>query len=198
MNKTILPGALLGIIGGGEHSRMLTLAARQMGYRVAVLSPEADCPAGPFANLAICASLDDVDAVADLARNLRRWLLKPIACPQRRRKWQLDAYRCGRASSDARGKAPRAAKIPPAARLPVLPFVEIGSLRMLQKPCRCSRLQPCSRPPRPATVGTGRSSSIRRCRPKKPGRRLATDVHSGEMDPHPSGVGGDRCQLAVR
>lgn len=70
MNRTILPGAFLGVIGGGPHSRMFALAARQMGYRVAVLGPEADYPAALFADLAIRASPDDVDAVVDLANNV--------------------------------------------------------------------------------------------------------------------------------
>ena len=41
----ILPGATIGILGGGQLGRMLGFAARAMGYRIAVLDPDPDCPA---------------------------------------------------------------------------------------------------------------------------------------------------------
>lgn len=44
--KHILPDAMLGIIGGGQLGRMFTMAARAMGYRVTVLEPDRDSPAG--------------------------------------------------------------------------------------------------------------------------------------------------------
>jgi len=70
MKTRVLPGAMLGIIGGGLHSWLFTVTARQMGYRVAVLSPDADCPAGQIANFSISAPREDVEAVANLARNV--------------------------------------------------------------------------------------------------------------------------------
>ncbi len=135
MNKTILPGALLGVIGGGENSRMLTLAARRMGYRVAVLSPEADCVAGPFANLAICASLDDVDAVADLARNVAAIAVEVANLPSESaevaaRRTPLRPGRRVLRVTQHRGLEKRYLR---RRGFPVVPFVEIGSLRMLQE-----------------------------------------------------------------
>ena len=41
----ILPGATLGLLGGGQLGRMFAHAAQAMGYRVAVLEPSTDCPA---------------------------------------------------------------------------------------------------------------------------------------------------------
>ena len=41
----ILPGATLGILGGGQLGMMFAVAARRLGYRVEALSTEADCPA---------------------------------------------------------------------------------------------------------------------------------------------------------
>ena len=41
----IAPPATIGILGGGQLGRMLGLAARAMGYRIAVLDPDPDCPA---------------------------------------------------------------------------------------------------------------------------------------------------------
>jgi 5-(carboxyamino)imidazole ribonucleotide synthase len=45
----IEPGSTIGIIGGGQLGRMLALAAASMGYRVHVLAPEAELPAGDVA-----------------------------------------------------------------------------------------------------------------------------------------------------
>src|SRR5439155_15544386 len=41
----ILPPAVIGILGGGQLGRMLALAARAMGYRIAILDPDPECPA---------------------------------------------------------------------------------------------------------------------------------------------------------
>ncbi len=43
---SIAPGATLGVLGGGQLGRMFVHAAQQMGYRTAVLDPDADSPAG--------------------------------------------------------------------------------------------------------------------------------------------------------
>ena len=39
--KTLLPGATLGLLGGGQLGRMFSQAAARMGYHVAVLEPAA-------------------------------------------------------------------------------------------------------------------------------------------------------------
>jgi 5-(carboxyamino)imidazole ribonucleotide synthase len=46
----ILPGATLGLIGGGQLGRMFTMAARNMDYRVTVLDPDPLSPAAEFAS----------------------------------------------------------------------------------------------------------------------------------------------------
>ena len=66
----ILPGATLGILGSGQLGRMFTIAARRMGYRVHVLSPDDDTPTGQVADVEIRAAYDDLDAVAEFARNV--------------------------------------------------------------------------------------------------------------------------------
>lgn len=63
----ILPDAMLGIIGGGQLGRMFTQAARAMGYRVTVLDPDPESPAGSLANIHLCAPYDDSDALETLA-----------------------------------------------------------------------------------------------------------------------------------
>ncbi|HZF68677.1 MAG TPA: 5-(carboxyamino)imidazole ribonucleotide synthase [Gemmatirosa sp.] len=64
----ILPGATIGILGGGQLGRMTGLAARSMGYDVHVLDPDGDCPAAAVASRVVTARFDDADAADDLAR----------------------------------------------------------------------------------------------------------------------------------
>jgi 5-(carboxyamino)imidazole ribonucleotide synthase len=58
----ILPGASLGVLGGGQLGRMFTLAAKVMGYQVVVLDPDPASPAGQIADVHLKA--DYRDAVA--------------------------------------------------------------------------------------------------------------------------------------
>lgn len=63
----ILPGATLGVLGGGQLARMFALRARVMGYRVVVLEPSPRSPAGSVADHQIEAAYDDPGALRDLA-----------------------------------------------------------------------------------------------------------------------------------
>lgn len=63
----ILPPAMLGILGGGQLGRMFTMAARSMGYRVTVLDPDVQSPAGMVADRHIRAGYDDEGALEELA-----------------------------------------------------------------------------------------------------------------------------------
>ncbi len=67
MIEPILPGATIGILGSGQLGRMLAISARQMGYGVAVFSPERDSPAGQLADREVIGSYDDVGAIAAFA-----------------------------------------------------------------------------------------------------------------------------------
>jgi len=66
----ILPGATLGVLGSGQLGRMFAMAARRMGYRVHVLSPDTDTPTGHLADLEVAASYDDLDAIGRFARDV--------------------------------------------------------------------------------------------------------------------------------
>jgi len=44
--KPLLPGATLGVLGGGQLGRMWAHTAQRMGYNTAVLDPDAQSPAG--------------------------------------------------------------------------------------------------------------------------------------------------------
>ncbi|MBT8120738.1 MAG: 5-(carboxyamino)imidazole ribonucleotide synthase [Gammaproteobacteria bacterium] len=65
--KQILPGATLGVLGGGQLGRMFCVAARTMGYRVVVLDPDPHCGAGHIADMHICADYTDQYALQEMA-----------------------------------------------------------------------------------------------------------------------------------
>ncbi len=68
--KTLLPGATIGVMGGGQLGRMFAIAARRMGYRVHTFSPEENGPAAQFSDQATTARYDDEAAVREFARSI--------------------------------------------------------------------------------------------------------------------------------
>jgi 5-(carboxyamino)imidazole ribonucleotide synthase len=66
--SAILPGATIGVLGSGQLGRMFAIAARQLGYRVQVYSPDRDTPAGHVADKEWVAPYDDLDSVRQFAR----------------------------------------------------------------------------------------------------------------------------------
>jgi 5-(carboxyamino)imidazole ribonucleotide synthase len=67
-DKPLLPGATIGVMGGGQLGRMFAMAARRMGYRVHTFSPEKDGPAAQLSDFATVAPYDDAAAVTRFAR----------------------------------------------------------------------------------------------------------------------------------
>jgi len=67
LNKVILPGQTIGIIGGGQLGRMMALAAKASGFKIAVLDPTPGCPCGQVADIEITANYDDLSALQQLA-----------------------------------------------------------------------------------------------------------------------------------
>jgi len=65
----ILPGATVGVLGGGQLGRMFTLQARTMGYRVVVLDPDPQSPAGAVADRQLRAPYEDEAALAEMSRS---------------------------------------------------------------------------------------------------------------------------------
>ena len=63
----VLPGATLGVLGGGQLGRMFVHAAQAMGYFTAVLDPDPDSPAGRVSHHHIHTDYADVDGLARLA-----------------------------------------------------------------------------------------------------------------------------------
>ena len=66
-HAAIAPGNWLGILGGGQLGRMFCHSAQSLGYKVAVLDPDASSPAGAVADLHIQAGYQDEAALAQLA-----------------------------------------------------------------------------------------------------------------------------------
>lgn len=66
-NPAVLPPQTIGIIGGGQLGRMMALAARHMGYKIAVLDPGPNCPTAQVADIHITAPYDDMEAIKKLA-----------------------------------------------------------------------------------------------------------------------------------
>jgi len=63
----ILPGATLGVMGGGQLGRMFVHAAQRMGYSTAVLDPDAASPAGLVSHHHVQTGYLDEQGLARLA-----------------------------------------------------------------------------------------------------------------------------------
>ncbi|OCC24054.1 5-(carboxyamino)imidazole ribonucleotide synthase [Croceicoccus estronivorus] len=65
----IEPGATIGILGGGQLGRMLSMAAAQLGYRCHIYAPERDSIAAEVSAAFTCADWTDTDALARFAQD---------------------------------------------------------------------------------------------------------------------------------
>jgi len=66
--KPLLPGATIGVVGGGQLGRYFVLEASRLGYHTWVLDPDATAPAMQLAEHALVAAYDDAKALAQLGR----------------------------------------------------------------------------------------------------------------------------------
>lgn len=60
---------MLGMLGGGQLGRFFVIAAHEMGYKVTVLDPDRNSPAGRIADVHLCAPYDDAKALQQLAKS---------------------------------------------------------------------------------------------------------------------------------
>ena len=65
----ILPGSIIGILGGGQLGRMSAMAARSLGYGVHALDPDPYCAARAVVDRVLTARFDDEAAALELARH---------------------------------------------------------------------------------------------------------------------------------
>ncbi len=68
MPAPILPGATLGILGGGQLGRMTAMAARSLGYHLHTLDPDPSCAARFVVERCVTGALSDPDAAREMAR----------------------------------------------------------------------------------------------------------------------------------
>jgi 5-(carboxyamino)imidazole ribonucleotide synthase len=68
MSESILPGATIGILGGGQLGRMTAMAARSLGYRIQVLDPDPACPASFVVDACFQGGWDDAWEAGNMAR----------------------------------------------------------------------------------------------------------------------------------
>lgn len=67
MTNPLPTGSTIGILGGGQLGRMLSVAASRLGFKTCIFEPGGDCPASHVANYHVQASYDDADALAKFA-----------------------------------------------------------------------------------------------------------------------------------
>ena len=63
----IPPGAWLGLLGGGQLGRMFCMAAQSLGFKVVVLDPGSDSPAGSVADRHVAADYLDPRGLGEVA-----------------------------------------------------------------------------------------------------------------------------------
>jgi 5-(carboxyamino)imidazole ribonucleotide synthase len=69
--QAILPGATIGVLGSGQLGRMFALAARELGYRIFIYSPDNDSPAGQIGDREFSHAYDDLDRIREFARQVQ-------------------------------------------------------------------------------------------------------------------------------
>ncbi|WP_299077291.1 5-(carboxyamino)imidazole ribonucleotide synthase [uncultured Ruegeria sp.] len=70
MSETLAPGARIGILGGGQLGRMLSVAAARLGFVSHIYEPGANPPAGHVADHVTTAGYDDADALTAFAASV--------------------------------------------------------------------------------------------------------------------------------
>lgn len=70
MTDPLPQGATIGILGGGQLGRMLSVAASRLGFKTHIYEPAANPPAAHVADRVTTASYDDLDALAAFAASV--------------------------------------------------------------------------------------------------------------------------------
>lgn len=70
MTDTLTPGATIGILGGGQLGRMLSVAASRLGFKTHIFEPGANPPAGHVADRVTTAPYEDLDALRAFAQSV--------------------------------------------------------------------------------------------------------------------------------
>lgn len=70
MTKALQPGGTIGILGGGQLGRMLSMAAARLGLKTHIFEPSANPPAGQVADRITTAEYNDVEALKSFANSV--------------------------------------------------------------------------------------------------------------------------------
>ncbi len=70
MTNALKPGATIGILGGGQLGRMLSMAAARLGLKTHIFEPAANPPAGDVAHRVTTAGYDDIEALKTFANSV--------------------------------------------------------------------------------------------------------------------------------
>lgn len=70
MTSPLRTGDTIGILGGGQLGRMLSVAAARLGFKTCIFEPGGDCPASHVANYHFKADYDDTDALERFAQSV--------------------------------------------------------------------------------------------------------------------------------
>jgi 5-(carboxyamino)imidazole ribonucleotide synthase len=70
MSDPLAPGSTIGILGGGQLGRMLSVAAARLGYRTHIYEPSPEPPAGDVAHRVTTAAYDDATALRAFAESV--------------------------------------------------------------------------------------------------------------------------------
>ncbi|MGE4327199.1 MAG: 5-(carboxyamino)imidazole ribonucleotide synthase [Pseudodonghicola sp.] len=70
MTEPLAPGAVIGILGGGQLGRMLSVAASRLGFATHIYEPGANPPAGDVAARVTTAPYEDEDALRAFAETV--------------------------------------------------------------------------------------------------------------------------------
>lgn len=142
----IEPGAMVGVLGGGQLGAMFAVAARRLGYRLAVWDPDPDAPALKLAELPIAAAFSDPTALQNFSGAIQaatyEWENVPAAVAEALER-RVPLRPAGRVLRQLQNRLEQkqflqGRGIPVA---PFLPILEAGGLpeaaRQLGFPCLC-------------------------------------------------------------
>ena len=176
MSEIILPGSTLGVLGSGQLGRMFAIAARRLGYRVHVLSPDNDTPTGQVADVEIKADYHDLEAVAEFARRVSvvTFEFENVPAETTEVAARYAPVRPGGDVLHTTQNRLREKTTLQNAGLPVTPFAAVRSVDELQSALENARL---SRGPQNLGLGIRRQRANRDPRPRKRRGRLERTQH---------------------
>lgn len=134
MMRTYPPGATIGVMGGGQLGRMFSIAARRMGYRVCIFTPEENSPAGQLADLTRIAEYTNEAAVRRFAADVDVITFEFENIPFETAEWcaaERDVRPAGSILHIAQNRL-REKKFLDSAGIPIAPFRAVHSARELE------------------------------------------------------------------